>query len=175
MAVAAAIALTAERLAHISAALKARDSRELATQLEGLHPAEVADLLESLPLDDRDMLWSVLGEDVLGDILAEAEDSVRAAQMRNMAPGQLAAVTAALDADDAVDILQDLPDALVAEVLARLDAQHRTRLHKARSAERIDRTARITDAFNRFSAVIQRYGGIVHEVRGDALVAEFHR
>ena len=35
--------------------------------------------------------------------------------------------------------------------------------------------ARITNAFNRFSAVIESYGGIVHEVRGDALVAEFQR
>ncbi|MBT6272578.1 MAG: adenylate/guanylate cyclase domain-containing protein [Chromatiales bacterium] len=35
--------------------------------------------------------------------------------------------------------------------------------------------ARITDSFNRFSAVIQVYGGIVHEVRGDALVAEPQR
>jgi TolB-like protein/class 3 adenylate cyclase len=34
---------------------------------------------------------------------------------------------------------------------------------------------RITDAFNRFSETIERYGGRVHEVRGDALVAEFAR
>jgi class 3 adenylate cyclase len=34
---------------------------------------------------------------------------------------------------------------------------------------------RITDAFNRFSQTIERYGGRAHEVRGDALVAEFAR
>ena len=34
---------------------------------------------------------------------------------------------------------------------------------------------RITDAFTRFSAIIRSYGGIVHEVRGDALVAELQR
>ena len=34
---------------------------------------------------------------------------------------------------------------------------------------------RINDAFTRFSRVIDQYGGTVHEVRGDALVAEFHR
>ncbi len=34
---------------------------------------------------------------------------------------------------------------------------------------------RITDAFNRFSHVIRDYGGTVHEIRGDALVAEFAR
>ena len=34
---------------------------------------------------------------------------------------------------------------------------------------------RITDTFQRFSRTIQEYGGRVHEIRGDALVAEFSR
>lgn len=34
---------------------------------------------------------------------------------------------------------------------------------------------RIQDAFHRFSDIIDRYGGITHEIRGDALVAEFSR
>ena len=34
---------------------------------------------------------------------------------------------------------------------------------------------RITEAFQRFSSIILNYGGTVHEIRGDALVAEFAR
>ena len=34
---------------------------------------------------------------------------------------------------------------------------------------------RIYDAFTRFSQSIEQYGGTVHEIRGDALVAEFPR
>lgn len=34
---------------------------------------------------------------------------------------------------------------------------------------------RIIDTFQRFSSIIEGYGGTVHEVRGDALVAEFAR
>ena len=34
---------------------------------------------------------------------------------------------------------------------------------------------RITDAFQRFSSIIEKYKGIAHEIRGDALVAEFSR
>lgn len=34
---------------------------------------------------------------------------------------------------------------------------------------------RIQDAFRRFVSVIERYGGIAHEVRGDAVLAEFSR
>ena len=32
---------------------------------------------------------------------------------------------------------------------------------------------RIQDAFHRFSETIKAYGGVAHEIRGDALVAEF--
>jgi TolB-like protein/HEAT repeat protein len=34
---------------------------------------------------------------------------------------------------------------------------------------------RITESFQRLSSIIQNYGGTVHEIRGDALVAEFSR
>ena len=34
---------------------------------------------------------------------------------------------------------------------------------------------RIQDAFRRFSETIESYGGIAHEIRGDALLAEFNR
>lgn len=34
---------------------------------------------------------------------------------------------------------------------------------------------RINEVFNRFSSIIRQYAGTVHEVRGDALVAEFSR
>ena len=32
---------------------------------------------------------------------------------------------------------------------------------------------RIQDSFRRFSETIEAYGGVTHEIRGDALVAEF--
>ncbi len=34
---------------------------------------------------------------------------------------------------------------------------------------------RIQDVFHRFSETIESYGGVPHELRGDALVAEFDR
>jgi len=34
---------------------------------------------------------------------------------------------------------------------------------------------RITTAFRRLGSAIRKYGGVVHEIRGDALVAEFSR
>ncbi|HSS64279.1 MAG TPA: magnesium transporter, partial [Gammaproteobacteria bacterium] len=60
--------------------------------------------------------------------LAEAEDAVRASRMAQMNAEELAAVAQDVDLDDAVDILQDLPEDLADEVLLAMDEQDRARL-----------------------------------------------
>jgi len=101
---------------------------ELRTLLVDLHPAEIAQALESLPAGQRDAVWEQLDEDMHADVLAEAEDVVRASRMEKMQPHELAALAQDIDLDDAVDILQDLPDDVVEDVLRTMDAQNRARL-----------------------------------------------
>ena len=93
-----------------------------------LHPADVALLLESLPEGERDVVWSQLDPVSVAEVLAEADDAVRASHMRHMAPQALAAVAQEVDPDDAADILQDLPEPVADEVLQAMDEQHRERL-----------------------------------------------
>jgi len=94
----------------------------------GLHPSEAADLLESLPVALREQVWPLVPAERVGDVLSHARDSVRADLLESMSPRAIAAATAHLDTDDAADIVQDLPDARVAEVLLALDELRRERL-----------------------------------------------
>ena len=96
--------------------------------LKELHPSEIADLLESLPPRERDMLWELVQPEQVGEVLAHVQDAVRAALLEPMAPGEVAFLTERLDTDDAADILQDLPEDRVEEVLRSMDEQHRQRL-----------------------------------------------
>jgi magnesium transporter len=96
--------------------------------LKELHPSEIADLLESLPPRERDMLWELVQPEQVGEVLAHVQDAVRAALLEPMAPGEVASLTERLDTDDAADILQDLPEDRVEEVLRSMDEQHRQRL-----------------------------------------------
>ncbi len=96
--------------------------------LKELHPSEIADLLESLPPRERDMLWELVQPEQVGEVLAHVQDAVRAALLEPMAPGEVAFLTERLDTDDAADILQDLPEYRVEEVLRSMDEQHRQRL-----------------------------------------------
>jgi len=50
---------------------------ELQRHLETLHPADVAYILEALPLDERRLVWDLVKAEHDGEILLEVSDSVR--------------------------------------------------------------------------------------------------
>ncbi len=117
-----------EYLHNLSEAIELGDVDGVKSLIERLHPAEVASLLESLPQRERDQVWEQLDSEQHTDVLAEAEDAVRASRMAQMNAEELAAVAQDVDLDDAVDILQDLPEDLADEVLLAMDEQNRARL-----------------------------------------------
>ncbi len=117
-----------EHIQELTEAAERNDLDGVKSVVESLHPAEVASLLESLPQKERDLVWEQLDAEQHTDVLAEAEDAVRASRMAQMNAEELAAVAQDVDLDDAVDILQDLPEDLVDEILLAMDAQDRARL-----------------------------------------------
>jgi len=108
-------------------ALEKGDTTEVKELLEELHPSEIAHILESLPADQREILWEQ-EELEQGEVLPYVGEAVRIELMQNMAPQEVAAATAHMDIDDAVDLLQDLPDDRVEEIFQAMDTQHRHRL-----------------------------------------------
>lgn len=104
-----------------------RASRRL---VGSLHPAELARLLESLPLRERGVVWEMIGSDIEGDVLVELGDEVRSGLIEGMATDELVAATDGMEVDDLADLLADLPEALTREILRSLDQQDRDRLRE---------------------------------------------
>jgi len=98
--------------------------------MKAMHPAEIADAVESLPPARRRILWNVIDLEIEGDILMEVGDEVRESLVRNMDTAELLAATEQLDLDDLADFVQSLPEKLTAEVLAGMDRQNRMRLEQ---------------------------------------------
>ena len=117
-----------ENLGQALDALERGDFDGIRGVLEGMHPAEIALLLESLPAAERDALWEGLDVAVRAEVFAEAEDAVRTPRMLRMDSAALAEIAREVDDDDAADILQDLPEPVIEEVLEALDSQERDRL-----------------------------------------------
>ena len=98
--------------------------------MQAMHPAEIADAIESLPPVRRRILWELIDLELEGEILMEVGDEVRESLVRDMDMEELVAATEQLDLDDMADFVQSLPEKLTADVLAGMDRQDRTRLER---------------------------------------------
>ena len=90
-------------------------------------------MLESLPQSRRQVVWDLVKVDLDADVLVEVNDEVRAGLIRDTSPDDLVQAVGELDIDDLADILNDLPDAVITEVLHAMDRQDRDRLEQVMS------------------------------------------
>ena len=117
-----------EHLQDLLHALEEGNTGVAVELLNKLHPAEIANTLESLPHKERRDFWELIDEEHRGQALAHLGDEVRASLMEEMETEELVAVTEGLDIDDMADILQDLPEEETQKILQSLGNQDRMRL-----------------------------------------------
>ena len=102
--------------------------QQTSVMLNALQPAEIAHLLEALPLNQREIMWRLVDEDNRGDTLVHLADEVLNDLVTRMEHNELLEAAETLDDDDLADLMQDLPEAVASQVLTSLDSQHRLRL-----------------------------------------------
>jgi magnesium transporter len=110
-----------------------RPNIELRARLDQLHPADMAAILEALPLEERLSVWALVKADRDGEILVEVSDAVRESLIEAMDPRELVAAAETLEADELADIAPDLPPSVIEEVVQALPQEERERLRAALS------------------------------------------
>jgi magnesium transporter len=98
-----------------------------------MHPADIAYLLESLPLEERQIVWNLVKAERDGEILLEVSDAVRETLIRSMDSQELVAAAEQLEADEIADLAPDLPDDVIHDVFKALPAEEREQLRAAMS------------------------------------------
>ncbi len=109
---------------------------ELNLLLKALTPAEIADLLEALPLSDRLRVWRLLPPETAGEVLVELGDEVRASLIRAIEQTDLEDLVQAagtLDPDDLAYIIEELPEKVREQVVRTLSQTDRRRLEQVLS------------------------------------------
>jgi magnesium transporter len=106
---------------------------ELRQRLEPMHPADVAYILEALPLDERLIVWNLVNSEQEGEILLEVSDAVRETLIDSMERNELVAAAETLDTDELADLVPDLPHEVVADVFQSLSVEEREQLRAAMS------------------------------------------
>ena len=110
-----------------------RDPAELRAELDQLHPADVAYILEALPLEERLVVWELVKAEREGEILLELSEAVRESLIATMDSKELVAATGTLEADQIADLAPDLPEGVVQDVIRALPQEERGLLRAALS------------------------------------------
>lgn len=102
-------------------------------KVEPLHPADIADLVELTPGDQRQHLAAAISGLIDGDVLSEMNDWVREELIEALDPHEVADIAAELDTDDAVAIIEDMEEEDQRAVLRALDPDDRAAIEEALS------------------------------------------
>ncbi|GHE20021.1 magnesium transporter [Halomonas urumqiensis] len=122
-------------LSSIHAALRVDELTQVDEAIASLEPAEIALLLESLPLGDRIRLWERVPAEVDGEVLLHVHDEVRSTLLDEMDPAEIKAAAADLDTTDLAELFEDLPRQVAEDMLRSMDALQRQRLEETLAFE----------------------------------------
>jgi len=124
---------TARQLRLLSDALDSGRLGPVRRLVNTLSPAEIGNLLESLPPAKRTIVWGLVDAEDDGEVLVHVGDEVRESLLAEMDPDEIVAAVEDLDIDDLADLVEDLPDTVIDEVLKSMDRENRERLEQALS------------------------------------------
>jgi len=124
---------TARQLRLLSDALDSGRLGPVRRLVNTLSPAEIGNLLESLPPGERTVVWGLVDPEDDGEVLLHVGDEVREGLIADMDPDEILAAVEDLDIDDLADLVEDLPDTVIDEVLKSMDRENRERLEQVLS------------------------------------------
>ena len=120
-----------ERHELVDTLLHTRHLAELREKLSALHSADVAYILEALPIEQRLLVWDLVKAERDGEILIEVSDAVRVSLIATMSNAELVGAAEQLDTDEIADLADDFPKAVMDEVLNSLSIEVREQLRSA--------------------------------------------
>ncbi len=119
---------------NISIALDTEDQVEISKILSGVSIADIANLLDSCPSPQRDLIWPLIEPTELGAVLLETNEEVRDARLNELESEEIASIIDTLpDVDDQADIILSLPTDKLVDIIHTLDAQKREALESVLS------------------------------------------
>lgn len=98
-----------------------------------MHPADIAYILEALPIEQRLLVWDLVKAERDGEILIEVSDAVRESLIATMNREELRAAAEQLDTDEIADLAPDLPQNVLRDVFKSLSIEEREQLRAAMS------------------------------------------
>ena len=103
---------------------------EITGLLDDMHAADLADLLEALPQDERMALWRLVGNSKRGQTLVEVAEPVWDSLIEEMSDKDLLKAIKTLDVDEQAYLAQYLPRNLMGRLLTSLEPEQRAQVRE---------------------------------------------
>ena len=109
---------------------KSLSLNQLKKLVDEIGAPQVAHALESLPPQERKLLWSLVDQSIEGEVLHELNEELQVELLQDIELNNLVEMIGELELDEMVDILQTLPDQKLEDFLSRVSRQDRERIEK---------------------------------------------
>jgi len=117
--------LDKDTLAHIQSLVENRVDKQLVRKLADVHYADIAEIAESLSVDDAIYLVKLLDSEKTADALAEVDEDFREKILTQLSAKEIAEEIEELDTDDAADLIAELPEERQEKVMSEIsDSEH---------------------------------------------------
>ncbi len=93
--------------------------------LSGLHPADIADIVEELPPDEREGVFETIDKEVAAETLEELDRKVQVSVVESLDSDRAADIVENMDPDAAADLLGDLTEAASGVILGQMEPEDR--------------------------------------------------
>lgn len=123
--------ISAVEVAAIEQAIAERDAGRLKALVSPLDDPGMADLIGLLPAESRVTFVELLGRDFRPEVLSELEWGVKEQIVEDLPNATIAEAVQQLDTDDAVYLIEDLGAADQEEILAQLPADERANIERS--------------------------------------------
>ncbi len=123
--------LKPEYIREVRDALNVGDKGAVYDLVEPLHPADIADLIELVDEDEREVLAAAITDLMTVEVVAELNDHVREVMMEALSPEAVAGIAEQLETDDAVQLLEDLDEADQRAIIAELEPETQAAVNSA--------------------------------------------
>lgn len=117
-----------EHIRFIRAALDEGDYALARELVSGLHPADIADIIEQFPAGERESFIQALRPNFDPEILVELDEYVREEVIKFLSTDELTAAILELPSDDAVTIYDDLDKEKQSQILEKIPEDERQTL-----------------------------------------------
>ncbi|MDR2459896.1 MAG: magnesium transporter [Deltaproteobacteria bacterium] len=115
--------MTASTILAIKPLLEEGKEEELKGVLSSLHPADLAEVLAPLDMEDTIKVMSLMDIQKAADVLVELTETTRDEVARTLPVEQLSLLVDEMDTDDAADIVAELSDDTAIKVLSSMDTE----------------------------------------------------